>query len=546
MKELPTEKTEKKTDDHQLSLHSISVTFISLVTIRLSIEMWINRFEPQSFYFYFFEALHTTSFFFLVFIIFSILIAQFSKISLQKSVHVLLFGFIFITFPPICDWFISIIFFDGASFMSYYLFDSISGLIKNFFTFFGDRPHDGITYGTRIMIVCAIASLGTLTWLTTKSFLRTIFIMFISYVIFFILSASPSIITFLFYDTHFTTTRTDVAGFIASPTKILGNQILNPINSINIKMSFIYINISILSSLFIFYKIRKKQFISLVKNARPIQTIYHIGLLFIGMGIAFIFNDSIILLSFFDILALSLLCFAVIFAWYATVVFNDIIDQDIDKISNQKRPLITKTISENSYAHIGVFLTIFSVILVAMVNTHASLLLIAYHAISYIYNTPPLRLKRFPLAATFIAAIASFFIVAIGFIIVTPEHSLVGFPPHIAILLIIAYTISLPIKDLKDMRGDKENNIHTIPAIFGEKIGRLIIAICIFISFILSIFLLNNFSLFFPAILAGSLCFWVLTGHKKEQFIFSPLLAIWLVFFIVFIYGLILTLSLIP
>ncbi len=532
--------------NYQFSIYTVSATFFSLILVRLGIENWIGGFAPRSFVFYFFEFLHTSLFFLCVFGIFTWLLIKIARTPFSQSVLILLFGMIFIIFPPIWDRIISVTFFDGAHFMSYYLFDSVMGLAKSFVTFFGDNPRDGITYGTRIMIACAIISLTSFTWITTKSILRTISMLSISYIIFFILSAFPSIITLLFTKKHLAITQSDVAGFIASPTKILGNQITTPLNSINIKMSLIYINSLLIVSLCILYRTHKDRVISLIKNIRPVQTLYHVGLLCVGIGLATIFNHAIILPSFFTAMAFMLLCFAIILAWYATVIFNDIVDQDIDTISNPRRPLIQKTISVQSYRNIGICLTALSITLAATVNAHSALLLLIYHAISYLYNTPPFRLKRFPLIATFLAAVASFFIVAIGFITVTPQHSLVGFPLHIAILLIVTYTISLPIKDIKDIAGDKKNRIYTIPVIFGEKIGRLIIGMGIFSSFVLSIFMLNNFALFFPAVLAGSLCFWILTGHTKEQFLFSPRTTIGSVFFIVCLYGTILMLTLLP
>lgn len=529
--------------DHPFSLTTITMTFFTLVLVRLSVEFWIQRFEPLSMHFFYFEFLHTSSFFFILFIICIFLAKKIALIPLKKASIIFIFGFTLIIFPPVCDWLVSIIFFDGMTFKSYYLFDSIDGLMKSYVTFFGDRPRDGITYGTRFIIFCALLLLTILTYINTKKVSRTIFMIFIAYTWFFLLSAFPSLITFIFSDTHFAASRAIVAGFIASPTKILGNQISDPISSINIKMSLIYLTANIFLALLIFYRIQKKVTTALIKNIRPIQTTYHIGLLFIGIGVAIVFGEAVILPSFFTIVALILLTCAIIFAWYATVIFNDCVDQNIDCISNPHRPLIQKVITEESYKKIGIFCTFFSIMLVAAINVHAAILLIGYHALSFLYNTPPLRLKRFPIIATLIASIASFFIVALGYITVTPHHSLDGFPPHIAFLLILAYTISLPIKDLKDIEGDKKNQIYTIPVLFGEKIGRLLIAIGIFTSFILSVFTLNNFSLFFPALLSSSLCFWILTGHNKKQFIFLPLSTISLVFLIVFIYSIILTMS---
>ncbi len=532
--------------NYHFSLYTVSATFLSIILTRLSIENWINGFATESFTFYLFEFLHTSLFFLLVFIIFTWLLIAIAKIPFAQSVFILLCGMLFIIFPPIWDWMISLVFFDGEHFMSYYLFDSIPGLAQRFVTFFGDSPRNGITYGTRMMIACAIFALTSITWLKTKSILRTVTIACTAYAIFFLLSAFPSLITMFFTSNHIATTQLDVTRFIASPTKILGNQIISPISSVNIKMSFVYVLSTCITILLILYKTHKKQLHHLIANVRPVQTLYHIGLLIIGMGLAIIFNHAIILPSFFTALALTTLCIAIIIAWYATVVFNDIVDQDIDTISNPHRPLIQKIISVQSYRNIGILFIALSIILTAMVNAHSALLIIAYHALSYLYNAPPFRLKRFPLIATFLAALASFFIVAIGFITITPEHSLTGFPPYIAILLIVAYTISLPIKDLKDIAGDKKNHIYTIPVLCGEKTGRLIISTGIFTSFVLSIFTLNNFSLFFPAILAGSLCFWIVTGQKKGRFLFSPHMTIRSVFSIVCIYSIILMLTLLP
>ncbi|XLQ20579.1 MAG: UbiA family prenyltransferase [Candidatus Moraniibacteriota bacterium] len=449
-----------------------------------------------------------------------------------------------IIIPPIIDSIISTLYFDGIHFKSYYLFDSIQGLSQSFITFFGDKPRDGITYGTRVMIFLSLLLLTFITYVNTKKIYLSILMLIIAYTLFFLLSSMPSLITFMTVPEHLTATRADVAGLIASPTTIFGNQITNLLSAINIKMSLVYLLLSILITITILFFTYKKTTISLVKNIRPIQTLYHLGLLLIGIGLAIIFADSVLYYSFFNLLAFVLLCIAIIFAWYSTVIFNDCVDQKIDAISNQNRPLIQKTIALSDYKKIGLILMFLSIIMIAAINPYASLLIIAYHALSYLYNMPPLRLKRFPIIATLLAAIASFFIVAVGFVTVSPEHSLTGFPPYIAILLIISYTISLPIKDLKDIAGDKANNVYTLPVLFGEKTGRTIIGMSIFFSFMLSIFTLGTKSILLPAILSGALCFWTLVGQKNNKFIFTPKQTLSLVFVIVSIYGMILVFTL--
>jgi 4-hydroxybenzoate polyprenyltransferase len=518
-------------------------TILAIIFTRLGIETWIAEFAPQTPLFYFYELLHTTSFFILFFIICIFLLHYIATFSKKTSLTIMLFAFVMIIVPPIIDKFLIVTFFDNNSFFSYYLFDNLNGLAKSFITFFGDSPRDGITYGTRIMIALAIMFLMFLTWLKTKKISRTIVIALLAYTIFFFMSSIPSIITFAISQEHFEISGPEIAGIIASPTTILANKILDPVSAINTKMSLFYIFIDILLILFISYKIKKDVFIALIKNIRPVQSAYHIGLLIIGMATALAFANAVLLPSFFTILAFILLCTSIIFAWFSTVIFNDCVDQKIDTISNPNRPLITGIIDSATYKKIGLALALLSIIITASISPIASLVLILYHSLSFLYNTPPLRLKRFPIIGTFVAGLASFFVVLIGFLTINPTHSLEGFPSDLAFLLIVSYTISLPIKDLKDIAGDKANNIYTIPVLFGEKTGRLLIAIGIFVSLILSVFALNAKILTLPALITGSIIFWILVGRKNDKFIFLPTQTIGLTFIVVSIYALILMLS---
>ncbi len=525
------------------SIGNVVLTILAIVLVRLGVENWLSLFSTHTPYFYFYEFLHTASFFFLFFIICIFLMIKIGTISQKTSITIFLFAFLMIILPPVFDRIISMMYFDNMAFVSYYLFDSPTGLGKSFITFFGDKPRDGITYGTRIMAICAIIFFGFITWLKTKKATRTALIMLATYVIFFFMSSLPSIITFTASSKHLATQKADVAGFIASPTTILGNAITNPVLAVSIKMSLIYVLLGIIVTLIILYKTKKNLFIALATNIRPIQTIYHIGLLCLGMCIALTFGDAILLPSFFSALAFILLCIAIIFAWYSTVILNDCVDQKIDVISNPSRPLITGIIDVVSYKKIGIIFAILSIVIATAINGYAALILIIYHSLSFLYNTPPLRLKKFPIVATFVAALASFFVVAIGFITISPDHSLNNFPPYVAVLLIVAYTISLPIKDLKDIAGDKANDIYTIPVLFGEKTGRTIIAVGVFISFMLSVFTFGTKILLIPALLASTLSFWTLVGHKNNKFIFSPKQTIGITFLIVSLYAIILVIS---
>ncbi len=526
--------------DTSYSIYDIILTLLSIILIRFGIEHWIDGFTFSRLDYYLYGFLHNLSIFALFFISCVFLLIKITSLPKHKSINISLLVFLIILFPPIIDWLISVKFFGGIPFLDYYLFDNLQGLGHSFITFFGDSPRDGVTYGTRIFVFCIILSFTTLTWLSTKNIFRTLLMAFSTYVFAFIAGSFPSLISYIISPHHFTVSRGEIAGITTSPTKILGNQITNPIDALNIKMSLVYLLILIFLILLIAYKNNRTTFISLLKNIRPIQTLYHLGLLFIGFYIAIFFDDAIVFPTFFTVIAFVLLCIAVVSAWYSTVIFNDCVDQKIDKISNPTRPLIQKTINLQSYKKLGYFFLFLSLFITAFISKTAVVLLFAYHALSFVYNTKPLRLKRFPIISSFVAAIASFFIVLIGFMTISPDHSITNFPPYIAILLIISYTLSLPIKDLRDIKGDKANGVFTIPVLFGEKISRTIIAINIFFSFMLSVFTLGTKSLLLPALFAGALSFWTLVSQKNKQFIFNSKQVLSITFLIVSIYAIIL------
>jgi len=67
---------------------------------------------------------------------------------------------------------------------------------------------------------------------------------------------------------------------------------------------------------------------------------------------------------------------------------------------------------------------------------------------------------------------------------------------------------------LKDIEGDRKDNIWTIPVLLGENWARFVIGLGIFISYSLSVVWLNAKVLFFPAMILGALSFWILQNKK--------------------------------
>jgi len=277
----------------------------------------------------------------------------------------------------------------------------------------------------------------------------------------------------------------------------------------------------------------------LIKNTRPLRVLYHIGLFFIGGGISILYSGNFSQISFFE---MFLIIFSIILSWVSSVFLNDSEDFNIDNISNKDRPIQKGILTIKESFYISIFLASLSIILALIIDIKIAILLVVYNIISVFYNKKPFRLKRILFFSTFLASLASFVIILIGFISYSNYKwtSVLEFPLNLFFLFLITYTISLPIKDLKDYAGDKEDGIKTVPVVFGIKKGRMIIGILIMISFLLGAFFTNFDKMIFISIIFGLVAFFILNLKMNNKFLFDSIKILNYIFILTFIYGLIL------
>jgi 4-hydroxybenzoate polyprenyltransferase len=520
------EKLITKIEESPFNITAWVVSFTAIIAVRILIEGWISGFKNKSSIFIFYEFTHNFLFFLISFLLFLFLLNKLLKIKLSKLSNVILWGFLIILTPPIIDNIIS----RGAGFWSFYKFDGILGLIKRFFTFFGDKPEIGITYGVRFEVATVTILLAVYVFLKIKfktrknksAFFYSLITALFSYVLFFILGTFPSYVTIFLEGIKggfMKVNDVDVAQMFLTPISLFSREISEITSVFNFKMSMIYVlvfSFAFISGLFLY---QKEKFFAFLKNIRPPQIIYHLGLLLAGLGLEITATSSSIAsyFNFFNIIGFIILAESVILAWLASVVVNDIVDQKIDEKTNNSRPLIQKSFSEAGYRTVGILLFLSSLLFASIVNVKFALLLAAYQAIAWLYSAWPLRLKRFAFVSTFASAIASLLIFFGGYILSSPNQDLAGLPKTIIILLISVFTLSLPIKDFKDIEGDKEDGIYTIPVLFGEYWGKIIVGAGIFLSFLLSVLLLNEFHLFWWAIIFGGISFWLVNKMRPTE-----------------------------
>lgn len=513
-----------------------SSSFLCLIILRILIENWLENFQNRSATFLFYEFTHNFLFFIVSYLLFVFFITKILNISIEKFSNVLLWGFLIILTPPIIDHIIS----GGQGYWSFYEFDGIRGLVGRFFTFYGDTPEIGITYGVRVEVAMAVVFLFIYSLIKSRDLLKGFAVAVFSYAIFFILGTFPSYIAIVirgFGKGFLSIDDIDVAQMFLTPARIFSREIPDIVSSLNIKMSIVYSLVLILLSVIFCLLLSRKKTLSFFANARYPQILYHIGLALAGMALAAIYTDTGIEANFFNLASFLLVLSSIILAWLASLIPNDIEDMNADALTpNKNRPLVKNIFSLEEYKKIGWTMFALSLFFSAIINIKIALLLLVYHAIAWVYSCPPLKLKRIAFISTFVSSLALLMIFFSGYILISPDQSIRTVPTSVISLFIFGCVFILPIKDFKDITGDKKEGNYTVPVLLGEKWGKIVVGTGAFLAFILSVVVFNEPRLFWWAILSGAASYWIILSSGESDRIKYHRLP-WWIMSIVLLYG---------
>ena len=511
------------------------LSFLGIVTIRIFIEFFMVS-SALDFNDLMVESLHTVLFFALEFLLIWLILCLILRKNPRHLANFILLSFWLIILPPLIDMLKT----GGKIYWSFYVLNDWQGVLAQFFSFFGHFPSGIMYFGTKIVFILAIILVFLLIFVRSRSYWKAILGGILTYVAIFFMGNFPNLLTFGYYFLEKSKKigeikAYNVAQLVGSPAKIFG------MNPLSIQFSFAY-NLNLfyylvlLSVVFVlFFLFSRKKFTAVLKNFRYPQVVYHVGLFFVGLGLGWLSYPDNLSLNLFSVTAVAVLVASIILAWKTSVVINDIYDFSIDSVSSPWRPLPQKIFSLEEYKKFGIIVFIFSLLGALIVGAKFMALLLVYQVLAFFYSAEPYRLKKIPGVATFISSICSLVILFMGFTLFSGDQNMAGLSWRVILLIIIAFTLSLPVKDFKDIEGDQKYGIWTIPVIFGEDKARLIVAIGVFISFVSSVFFLNALALFFWAIAFGGATFLVLINKKiKTTNLF------WWVLSLVFVYGLIL------
>ena len=492
-----------------------SLTFLSIIFARVLMENWLGKMINRSGDYFFHHFSYTLVFFLLSYLLFLAFLMKKLDLKIKAASNVMLWGYLIIIFPPLFDF----ILLNDRPYLSFYGIYSLSEMPYRFFTFFGDSPDYGMTYGVRIEIAFTVLALLVYAFIKTRDKIKALIISIEAYLILFFLGTFPSWMTILvrgFQKGPLNVAESDIVQLFFPSVRLFARSTGSYLNALSIKLSLVYGFILFLFVCWGLYVLYRKQFLAFLKNARPVQLGYHIGLLLAGMFLAVAFTRINWDLNIFNIFALLLVMVSVAFAWLASVVVNDIYDKKIDHLTNQTRPLIVKDFSNEAYITAGVVLFAVSIFFSAMVSPKVAFLLMAYQALAFFYSAWPFRLKRFLGVASLVSSIASLLILFAGFILAAPMEDIGQLPTRIIWLLGVAFIFCLPIKDLKDIKGDKADGVMTFPVVFGEYWGKVIIGGGIFFAYVFSVIAFNEKKLLLWALFLGGVSFWLVVISKER------------------------------
>jgi 4-hydroxybenzoate polyprenyltransferase/tetratricopeptide (TPR) repeat protein len=466
---------------------------------------------PHTSYINFF--IHFPFFFVSLLLALTIILRYLTRENIEKILRVIVPFSIIIILPPIIDFIVS----NGKGATLSYMISSRDAylLLTRFFNPFVEIK--GLTYGVRIEVFIGCLLTLLYVFIKTKNILKALLGTMGFYLIVVFWASLPVIIANVLHPLL----RGEITPVLPY-LKIFRSGGL--VQTESQKLSLINLFLFVICFLWTFYLYNKKKFISALSNIRPLRSIHYCGMTLFGIFIGYmIFKDTYIFpfSNPFDFLAIVGLMTAMFFIFQCAVTMNDIFDITGDKVSSEKRPLAKGTFTYKEYIVLAIFFFIVSLLFSFSVRPFASILILFFTVLSFIYSAPPLRIKRiFPLS-TFTLAFATLISLYLGFSIFAFEKTAYIFPLKITFLILFVFTLSFAVKDIKDYKGDKKMRVFTITTMFGQRKGKFIIAFLMLISYLSVPLITRIYWIFIPSVIIGVFTSVIILSKKpKEGFIF--------------------------
>ncbi len=422
---------------------------------------------------------------------------------------------------PIVDWVVG----RGQKITMTYLFESPKEMLHSLFTFFGPNIYTGITIGMRIEVALAVLGFGFFVYFVKKSIKWAIFSALIIYFLAFIFVSLPGILNLFFgYATsgnYFNQPLFFIQNSIENSATILNNlhsslQYSSTIRLFEIAFNFLMgkiLFLILISATFVWFRSNFKEKLgAIIKNSRPERVTHYLLMIFLGLFAAYTIFPNVSF-NWNDWLSVFILCFSFYFSWMFAVCTNDIVDEDIDAISDPARPLVANSLNKEDMKQASYIFLVATIISGFLAGYTALFFVLAFTALYYVYSVPPTRYKIIPFFSSFVIGLCCLTAVLAGFFLLSPLKYVAIFPTKLALAVVIIFFFASHVRDMKDIEGDKKAGIKTVPIVFGDIWGPKVVGIFTSISFLL-VPIFSGIYILFIAAIPTALASWYYINKK--------------------------------
>lgn len=468
-------------------------------------------------------------FFLATVLLITLVVSIFTKQKGSRVINLALYGLPIIFLAPTIDILARA---GGSSYMDY-IFDTHGKLLLDFLTFFGPLHSNGITLGIRIEVFAILCAIGWYVWAKRRNVGATVGAVLLSYTFIFTMLALPG---FVYSVSHLPVREVDApqALFNFMKESVVNSNL--PANMLHGTFSYgsytrlLTLGFSAITSqlLFVlsfvvglawFWYAHKKTMMIVLSNARGERVLFYLSLLVLG-GL-YAHTKFSIVFTWVDWLGFVVVALSWFSAWMFSVHTNDVADIEIDKTSNQNRPLPKMAFSHETMRDIGFVWLSLSIVGAYIAGYYVFYLNIIFLCLYYVYSMPPLRLKRVPMLSSFLISLACLATVLAGFFFVAPNKILGAFPVAYTLGIIILLTLGVNIRDIKDVEGDRAVKIQTLPVIFGAQ-GKQIVGVLLALSFLLSPLFFPLYITYLTALPSAIVGYWLCIKEPyRESLIFA-------------------------
>lgn len=248
-------------------------------------------------------------------------------------------------------------------------------------------------------------------------------------------------------------------------------------------------------------KPKTKSFLKLIRYKNIVPTIF---LSFTG---GYIINPSLSYLVKSPQFIASTLITTLIMA--LSMIFNDIFDIEIDKINNNNRPIVTGEITKKiASIYAAILFTLIQILNINFLPVSLQQITNFIIFITFIY-TP--ILKKIPFIKNISCALLVSFSVIFNGLSTIYKNTNINHKNTILLLIstkliFFGSLYNELLLDMSDIKGDRENNIYTIPVIFGNKISWNFAYYILIFNFLINSIFINYLYNYFSGIILLFIC----------------------------------------